>query len=238
MALTKVSALVSEISKLLFGTTKVEIASSGGPIDIDVAGINVVDITTTEVTLDALVTLITDKIISETILIGTPAGADARLATSATETKMGGTTSFPVEILQNNIPRLTIGTDGKITLDIQGTATNQLIDKAYVDAAAPDPNTVTVATNGQIIFPNPGGDDIIVKWGVKTGSGSRTITFADDTAAFPNAISTVLATPQNTGSANSDGWWGVESLATTGFVFNSANRGSYGGSVNWIAIGS
>jgi hypothetical protein len=227
---------VAEIAAISDGTTDVTIAGPGGDIDINVSGANVIDIAETIITIDDLVSLVAKAIISESIILSTAAGADGRVATNATVMHVGTTDTSDLELRVNSIPVLTAESTGKVALATVGTLGNQLIDKDYADnLSSGDPST-TSATSGQLLIPTSG-DDIIIKWGVKSGTGSRAILFSDDTAAFPTAIYTVIATPQNTGSANSDGWWGVESLATTGFTWNSANRGSYAGNVNWLAIG-
>ncbi len=237
MPLTTVRLPVADIAAISNGTTDITIAASGGDIDVDVAGANVIDIAETSITIDDLVTLVANTITGESFLPQTGSGAQGQVESSATELTVGTTSAHTVDLISNNVPTMTLETDNKVTLAVVGTAGDQLVDKDYVDTeAAAQGGQDTATTSGQIIIPGST-ENIIIKWGVKSGTGTRTITFADDTAAFPNAIFTVVATPQNTGSANSDGWNGVQTLATTGFVWNSANRGSYAGDVNWIAIG-
>lgn len=235
MALTKVKDPVAEIDNITFGTTTVDITSTGGPIDVNVAGNDIVDLTTTAITVDDLVDLVVQNIMTEIVTLSTTSGADGIIQTNATEMEVGTTDTSPLELLVNSIPVLTLASSGRVAIATSGSASDELVDKAYVDAGdAAAGSSSTAATDGSITI-DASPTDIIIKWGQATGTGDRTVTFG---TAFPSAIYTVVATPQNTGSANSDGWWGVENLATTGFDWNTANRGAYNSNVNWIAIGS
>lgn len=236
MALTKVKVIVAEIAAITNGTTDIDIPSAGGDIDVNVSGADVIDIAETSITIDDLVTLVVQNISSEILTLATQSGAEGLVQTTATDMEVGTTNTNSLALMVNSVPGLTLDSTGKATLATVGTLGAQLIDKDYVDAATPGAATATSAVSGELTIPTAG-DDLIIKWGVKSGTGSRTITFSDDTSSFPTAIYTVVVTPQNTGSANSDGWWGVQDLDQDGFLFNSANRGSYAGNVNWLAIG-
>lgn len=237
MALTKVKVIVAEIAAITNGTSTIDIPSAGGDIDVNISGADVIDIAETSITIDDLVALVVQNISSEIITLSTTAGSDGVVQTTATEMQVGTTDTTDLDLMVNSVPVMSLDSTGKVTLNTTGTLGDQLIDKDYVDAATPGAATTTSATSGQLLIPTSG-DDIIIKWGVKSGTGTRIVTFADETAAFPSALYTVVATPQNTGAANSDGWWGVESLSVTGFTWNSANRGGYSGNVNWLAIGT
>ncbi len=237
MPLTKVRLPVADIAAISNGTSTMTVLSAGGDMDLNISGANVIDFAETAITIDDLVTLVANTITGESFLPQTTSGAQGKVETGATEFTVGTTSAHTVDLIANNIPTLTLETDQKVTLATVGTAGTHLIDKDYVDTATgTQGGQETATTTGQIIIPGTT-NDIIFKWGVKSGTGDRTITFADDTAAFPNAIFTAVATPTSTGSANSDGWNGVENLSTTGFDWNTANRGSYSGSINWMAIG-
>jgi hypothetical protein len=234
MALTKVRAIVADISLLSNGTTQIDIPSAGGDVDIDIGGAAAVDISATEFTIDDALTLIANLMTGENITLATGAGATVVLKTTGTEASLITSSAHALDLGANSVTGLTVETDGKVTLPVAGTASDQVMDKAYIDAGdvAAGQATVTATADGSATI--PGDTDLIIKWGTATGTGDRTETFG---VAFPNAIFTVVATPQSTGSATSDGWNGVESIATTGFNWNTANRGSYTGAVGWIAIG-
>lgn len=237
MALTKARPPATAISNMAFGTTQIDIPNAGGDIDIDVASANVIDLGSTTITVDDLVSLIVKNITTEIVTLSTAAGSDGIVQTNATEMEVGTTDLTPLELMVNSIPQLTIATDGKVTLGTVGTAASHLVDKDYVDTqiASGAANTATVATNGQLIVqatPN----DIILKWGQKTGTGSRTITFADDTAAYPNACFIAMGQPINAGTASSDGWYSSTSISTTGFTWTDS-RGNFSNNVQWWAVG-
>lgn len=237
MALTKVRKPVAEIELIASGTSKAEFSSVAGPLDINISGSNVMDIAETSITIDDLVSLVVQNITSEKITLATTSGSDGVVDTDATRMRVGTTDTTDLELMVNSIPSLTLDSTGKVTLLTTGTLASELVDKNYVDSQSAGAPTTTSATNGQLIIPTAG-DDIIIKWGVLTGTGSRVYTFATDTAAFPTSVYSIVATPQDTGSANSDGWTGVQSVSAAGFTWNAANRGSYAGNVFWIAIGT
>ncbi|MHC5059315.1 MAG: hypothetical protein ACYTKD_32070 [Planctomycetota bacterium] len=107
MALTKVKALVSEISLLANTTTTIDIPSAAGNIDINVAGLNVIDLAGTTITVDDLVTLIANKITSEEIDLSTVSGAAGTMVTDATKMQVGTTSAHTTEIIANALPALT-----------------------------------------------------------------------------------------------------------------------------------
>lgn len=237
MALTKARPPLTAISQMLFGTTVIDIPNTGGPIDTDVAGQDVLDLTTTTAIFDDAITVTANSLEGEEIALSTSGGASADVKTTATSMEVGTSTVHPLELIANSISGLIVGTDGRVTLATTGNGVSHLVDKDYVDTAVADVAddfTATVAAEGALSIPVSTGDNLLFKWGLNSGTGDRTITFAD---AFPNAIFFVTGTPLNTGAANSDGWYGVESVGTASFVWNSANRGGYSGGVYWFAIG-
>lgn len=239
MALTKVRLPVADIGAISSGTTDVTILSVGGDIDINVAGVDALDITSTTATVGSALTLVSSNITTEDISLSTAGGASGELLTSLSSMTLQTTTAHPTIIGANSTTGLTVETDGKVTLGVVGTLAAQLVDKNYIDTQlatkiASADTTATLATTGEIVLPNSTGNDLIVKWGQSAGTGDRSITFG---SAFPNAVFTAFAAPTNTGSPNSDGWWSIDSLSTTGFTFNVANKGSYAGVVYWMVIG-
>jgi hypothetical protein len=236
MALTKARPPVTEISEMANGTTDVTISSAGGPIDIDVAGSDFMDIGPTNILVDPAVELEADDIMTEDIAIQTTSGAEGVVRTEAAKMEIGTTNSNPVELLMNDTPSLTLETDGKVTLGTQGTDPTDLVDKSYVDAQAAVELVTTLAATGQVALPNSTGDDLIIKWGSESGTGNRTVTFG---TAFPNAIFVVFCQPQGTVAAASDGWWRVHTVSTTGFTFNAAAApgASFTDDIYWLAIG-
>lgn len=237
MPLTKAQPPVTAINELIFGTTNVDIPSAGADIDVNVAGVDVADISSTVYTIDDLVTLVARKLTAEVITIATSGGSDGILQTDATKMQVGTTDSTPLEVLMNNIARLTVQTDGKIALATVGTAADELIDKNYVDAgdASAAVITNTAATIGQSGL-DDGTNEVILKWGIIAGAGTpTTVTFA---SAYPNALFVVVLTPQDAGTANSDGWFNTTNRSVTGFDIIPAGRGgAFTGNWDWIAIG-
>jgi hypothetical protein len=223
---------------MIFGTTNVEILSSGGDIDVNVGGADVIDLSSTEITVDDLITLIAKKLTTEVMTVATTAGADGVVKTDATKMQVGSTDASPLEILVNNIARMTVGTDGKVALATVGTASDELIDKDYVDtgdaSAATITNTLTTIGASSL---DDGTGVLLLKWGVIAGAGTPTpVTFA---IAFPNALFTVFLTPEDAGTANSDGWANTTARSVTGFDIIPAGRGgAYTGNWNWFAIGN
>ena len=238
MALTKVQPPVTAISEMEFGTTNIEITSTGGPIDVNVAGLDVVDLTSTTITVDDLVTLIAKKLTTEVVTVATAAGADGVIKTDATKMQAGTTDLSPLEILMNNVAQMTFQTSGKVGLTVVGTAAGELIDKNYVDVgdAASATVTNTLTTIGASSLAGTGGT-LLLKWGVIAGAGNPTpVVFA---SAFPNALFNVQITPEDAGTPNSDGWASTTSRSVTGFDITPASRGgAYTGNWNWFAIGN
>jgi hypothetical protein len=236
--LTKVRFPVSAISQIANGTSKVDIASSGADVITTVSGNTIATAQTTGLLINAVKVLTAKQITSEVISLSTAAGASATVGTTGTKGQVAVTSAHPLDLIANAISGLLIGTDGKVTLGVQGTSAAHLVNKSYVDAAASSASatTATVASNGTISIPNSSGTNLVVKWGTQAGSGVLTqVTFG---VAFPNAIYVALAIPTHNSTANSDGWFGVYNKQLTGFQINQANRASSTYSWNWIAIGS
>lgn len=238
MALTKARSPVTDIDQMGFGTTTVVITSSGGPIDVDVAGVNILDLTSTTAIFNPVIPVTADDFNSEVVTLTTSGGAGAVLETQATLASLRTTTAHPLEIGANSITGLTVATDGKVELDVVGTATNHLVDKNYVDTlialqTALADTTATAATNGSISIPNSTGTEIIFNWGV-TASISNTQAAVTFDTAFPNAAFIGLATRQN-GTASLESSAHINTLTTTGM--NVVNSGGTSSPVGWIAIG-
>ena len=198
MALTKVRSPVSDISLMSLGTTDITITSAGGPIDIDVGGVNIVDYTSTTVIYDPAIPVTAKDFNTEVILLATVAGASAVLKTTATEAILETTTAHPLELGANSINGITIETDGKATLEVEGTAIGHLVTKAYVDAVAPS-GAVALADlvssnviNGSVQIPNSTGSDLIFNWGVTASSVGTTAVVFD--TAFTTAFFAAGAT--------------------------------------------
>lgn len=237
MPLTKAQPPVTAISEMIFGTTNVEILSSGGDIDVNVGGADVIDLSSTEITVDDLITLIAKKLTTEVLTVATVAGSDGVVQTDATKMQVGTTDATPLQILSNNIARMTVNADGKVDLAVLGTAGNQLVDRNYVDTgdAASASITNTLTTIGGASF-DDGTGVLILKWGVIAGAGTPTpVVFA---APFPSALFNVQLCPEDAGTANSDGWANTTARSVTGFDIIPAGRGAaYVGNWNWLAIG-
>jgi hypothetical protein len=233
--LTKVRVPVSDIARISNGTSNVDIASSGSNITTNVSGNLVQTALTTGITIPVGKTLTAPVIAGELVGVSTAAGATGKLQSSATKVQVGTTSAHATEILGNSIAGLSVGTDGKVTLGVQGTAGAHLVNKTYVDSVAALSSILgTFSTTGQISIPTTT-NTLIVKWGQTNGLGQLTqVTFG---AAFPNAIFIALASPVMNTAASSDGQHGVFNLLTTGFQINQANKGAAVNPWCWIAIG-
>lgn len=238
MALTKVQPPVTAISEMESGTTNLLIVSPGGDFDLNVGGVDVADISSTQFTLDDLVTLIAKKLTTEVVTLATTAGADGVIKTDATKMQAGTTDLSPLEILMNSVARMTFQTDGKIGLTTVGTAAGELVDKNYVDVGDAGSATITntLTTIGASSLVGTGGT-LLFKWGIIAGAGNPTnVVFA---SAFPNALFNVQITPEDAGTSTSDGWASTTSRSVTGFSIIPASRGgAYSGNWNWFAIGN
>lgn len=240
MALTKVRSPVTDISLLSLGTTDIEIESAGGPIDINVAGNDIVDYTSTTVIYDPAIAVTAKDFNTEVITVDTTAGANAVFQTTATEASIETTTAHPLELGANSTLGMTIETDGKTTLEVEGTAIGHLVTKAYVDAAI-STNVLTLANvvvndviNGSLVLPNSTGNDLILNWGVTAsiaGIGSPvTVTFdtAFSSSFFAGSATRVLANGEAAAHYFNPG--------TT--TMQVVNTGSASSPVAWFAIGS
>lgn len=238
MALTKVRPPVTEISLIDSGTTAVTILSAGGNIDIDVAGVSVLDISSTAVTVAPAITLDADLITGESVVLATAAGAGATLDTAATLARLLTTSAHPLELGANNLTGLTIATDAKVELDVEGTAINHLVTKAYVDAVSTSgvqtaDIEATTATTGSISIPNDTGNNIIINWGSNGSVANNSVTAVTFDTAFPTAL--LIGLCCSTTQANHDGTMSVISKLTTGMSVHSSLDKSSG--FDWIAIG-
>lgn len=238
MALTTVRPPVTDISLLSSGTTAVTILSAGGDIDIDVAGADVIDISSTTVLIDPLVTLEADLFDGEQILLATTSGAELTLETQGLLARLLTTNGFPLELGANGITGLTIATDGKVELDVDGTATNHLVDKGYVDtqvgAAIDESDMVATLTSpGSIQIPNSTGSDIIINWGENGVVANNSVTTVTFDTAFGTAL--LMGICCSTTQANHDGTMSViNKTLTTMDVHSSLDKSS---GFDWIAIG-
>ena len=238
MALTKVRSPVTDISLMSLGTTDITIASAGGPIDIDVAGNNIVDYTSTTAIFDPTVTVTAKDLETEVLTVDTSAGANAVLQTTGTEGSLETTTAHPLELGANSILGMTIETDGKTTLEVEGTAIGHLVTKAYVDNAATT-NSIQLSDmvsnsviNGSVQIHNSSGNDLILNWGV-TASITGLLSVVFDTA-FVSSFFAGGATRQ-IASTGADATANINNTSTTGM--DVINTGSATSPVHWWAIG-
>lgn len=235
MPLTTVRSPVTDIDQMSFGTTSVIIPSSGGPINVVVTGLSVLDFTSsTAIDVDDLVTLTANVFDTEVITLATSGGAEGDVHTEATLMSVGTTTGHPLELIANAITGLTIATDGKVELDIDGTAANHLIDKGYVDNLITTQASATQSSTGHITIPVSSGNDIIVNWGTEgalVDGGNVVVTFEE---AFPNAIYVAFVTP--TTSAHFDGTMDITLKGLTTMNLHSSLDKTT--TLDWCAIGS
>jgi hypothetical protein len=221
---------------MAFGTTSVVITATGGPLDIDITGLDVMDMTSTTVIVDDLVTVTANNFDTEVVTLSTVGGAAAVLETQATLASLRTTSAHPLELGANSITGLTIATDGKVELDVVGTATNHLIDKGYVDTQVTAVLTGILglaATAGNLRIPNNSGNDIIINWGVTASLANSTevVTF---TRAFPSAFFVGFATKNQAGLGDQR----PANVSGGGLTTMSVhNAGPAPATINWLAIG-
>ncbi len=238
MALTTARTPVTAIDQMANGTTVLDMPSAAGPLDLDIAGADCILFEAAAITVDDVVTMDVNNLTGETFTMDTSGGATAVLNTAASLAKLETTTAHPLELGANSITGLTIATDAKVELDVEGTATNHLVTKAYVDAAASTASAaladmvVNEAINGSFQIPTSTGNDLIVNWGVTASStGSTAVVFdvANTTATYM-----ALACREITGGAEATA--NVNTITLTGM--NVVNTGSASSPVHWIAIGT
>jgi hypothetical protein len=236
MALTKVRLPVADIAAISSGTSGVTILSAGGNIDVNVAGVDVLDLTSTTATVG--VTLIADVITGEAISLATAGGAAASIATGLSSLTVQTTSAHTLVLGANSTTGMTVGTDGKVTLGVQGTAATHLVNKSYVDTAialAPAlTDMVFAATSpGSLTIPNSTGNDLIINWGI-TASLSNTFATVTFDTAYPNAVLCALATdvigPTREASSH------VNAVTLTNMQVVQSGSGA-SRPVYWLAIG-
>lgn len=240
MALTKVRVPVADIQQIENGTSNIAIATAAGDLVVTRAGTTIATFDSTGMTFGSTLTVVVDNITSEQIDLATTAGAAATIQTNATDLSIETTSAHPVVLGANSTDALTIATDGKVALSVDGTDANHLIDKGYVDALVATVPTLAgivlaETATGSIQIPTSTGNDFILNWGITAslskGSGLTAQTF--DTA-FPNACLGVVAQRVST-STGGEAATAVANITTTGFditpTFTSAST-SY-----WLAWG-
>ena len=239
MALTKVRPPVTDISLLSNGTTQINIPTAGADVDVNVAGANVIDLGSTAITIDDLVTLVVQNVLSEIVTLETAAGAEGVVQTDATKMQIGATTLDPLEIITNNIARLTVASSGAVVLGVQGANPTELIDKAYVDGAAPAASValadlvVVNATTGSAVIPNSTGNDLIFNWGINPSVLNNSNTVVTFNQAYTSAFFVGFAQP--TTSDNHDGTMEVFANSLTTMTIHSSL--DHSSAFNWFSIG-
>lgn len=234
MALTKVRLPVADIAAISFGTTEVTIASAGGDIDVNVAGVDVIDATSTTVTVG--VTLVADDLEGEAIELSTASGATLSVQTTLADAEIQTTSAHPLVIGANSTDALTVETDGQVTLGVVGDTGDQLIDKDYVDtaiAAVLGDIVATTAVTGSVTIPNDTGNDLIINWGTSSSLGNDNSEVQTFDTAFPNAFLVGYTTPNR--GLGGNGTFNVNNGGLTSMtVYNTTNSTC---ACFWLAIG-
>jgi len=194
MALTKVKLPVAAISAIVNGTSDITIGTASGNLVVTRGGTVVGTWSTAGLTLATAGTLDADIISGEAINLATTSGAAATIETTLTQLEIGTSSAHPLELSANDTTALTIATDGKVALAVDGTAANHLVDKGYVDTAVAAAASIAdiaavTGTTGSISIPNSTGNNLIINWGttasINSGSGAVAVTFNRE---FPNAF--------------------------------------------------
>lgn len=237
MALTKVRLPVADIAAISNGSSKVDMSTSGGDVVVTVGGTTIATFSSTGVNLGSLDVTTTGTINSQDVLLSQ--GAVAAKAEAATTQGVVGTTSaHPLSLIANAIEGLSIATDGQVTLGVEGTATDHLVTKSYVDGltglGASD-FSATTATTGSLTIPNSTGNDLIINWG-QTGSITNTQVTATFDTAFPNAyLVGFVSSQKSTGMQHNRSPYIGGTPGTTSMVV--AQPEAVSKQVNWLAIG-
>lgn len=239
MALTKVRLPVSDIAAISNGTSNVDIASAGSNVIVTAAGVvaatfgsaaNTLSLPTTVVNLDGV----------ENIDMTVSAGASGTMEAIASAIRLWSTSAHSLILGANNLAGLTVGTDGKVTLGVEGTGATHLVTKGYVDTnsgVGTADIVATLANTGHVSIPNSTGNNLIINWGVTAAINNSAATPVTFSQAFPNAAFVAFATRNraHTGSSNAGEAVDVSSLTTSGMNINPWFGTS--SPVYWMAIG-
>jgi hypothetical protein len=238
MALTKVKEIVADIASISNGTSDVSIASAGGDIVVTRGGTTIVTHSAAGSTYGAGLNLTVDNINSEVVQLGTGGGAELTFQTTLAQGELETTNAFPLVLGANNVEALEIATDGKVTLNVEGTGIGHLVTKAYVDAAATTASAqlsdmvFNAATPGSFQLPTDGANTFILNWGI-TASIANTVESVVFDTAFPNAVLGAFAT--RIAPASREDRAGVNSVTTTGM--DVVQSGGNSSQVYWMAFG-
>jgi hypothetical protein len=238
MALTKARLPVVEVHTMDFGTTTVDIPTTSGPIDINIAGHDNLDLTTTTAIFDDLVTVTANNLVTELVTIAESGGVTAHLQAHATNAHVGTTSAHPFIVFANGLAALSLATDATVALGAEGTGPTHLVTKGYVDTADAlgsvlSDIVVNNVINGSLQLPNSTGNDLILNWGV-TATISNTQTAVTFDTAFTTTAFVGFATRQN-GTSSLESAAHINNLTTTGM--NVVNSGGTTSPVGWWAIG-
>lgn len=237
MALTKVRQPVADIANISNGTSSIDIASAGADAIVSIAGAVIGTFSSTGLDLNTGLTLVSDVITTESVGLTTVAGASATLETTLTQGRLRTTSAHQLALGANSLDGLTIETDGKVTLGVEGTEVGNLVTKAYVDNAATTlavqiaDVVLTESTNGSITIPSSTGNDLILNWGTTASfSGLQSVTF---NTAFPNGFLGAVVSRVTTGDFEAPAHYG--SATTTGMTLRQT--GGTATPVSYFALG-
>jgi hypothetical protein len=244
MALTKARKPVTAINEMVNGTSNIDIPTLGGDIDINVAGVDALDISSTDVTSSLPVT--SSVINGETLNLLTALGSTLLLRSGVTENALLGTTAHPTVLGANSLNNLILNTDGTTTVMNTGTLGTHIVDKNYVDTqvAAIGSGSGTVAINGEVDLALSGGGILGIKWGRFNSlipNTLSTITYVTEgLTAFPTNTLMVQVTNINTALGTQEASTVVSGTpAAASFqVFHPGGAGSLNPGMFWFALGN
>lgn len=243
MPLTKARDPVLTVNNLSNGTTSITIPVVDSDLDINVGGVDAVDISSTQFTLGSALTMIAALFSGESISLATSGGASGRVRTQAGDMQVQSTTSHDLILGANSQSNLTCEVNGETTLGTTGTVGTSLVDKDYVDtqisAATGAANAATLAAEGTITFPTDQASDFIVKWGKVVSSGAGVTNVVTYATAFPNATLGVFMQNLNSGQGTMTNNVQVVNAPTAASFsyFHPAGSGSLNFNNFWVAIG-
>jgi hypothetical protein len=199
MALTKVRLPVADIQNISNGNSKVEIATASGDAVVTVAGTTVGTFSSSGLDLGGL-TVVADTLEGEIVSLSQGAVA-SKIEAAVSQGIVGTTSAHPFSLIANAIEGLSIATDGKVSLGVEGTANGHLVTKEYVDnAAGASGNTATLASEGHVSIATTSGD-LIINWGTVSGDNSSLIPVTFN-QAFPTAAFVAVAVRVSTSTSS------------------------------------
>jgi hypothetical protein len=235
MPLTKVRLPVADIQRISNGSSNVDIPTASGNVTVTATGVLAATFGSTANTLHRP-TVVTNLDDVENVDLTVSGGATGVLEAIASAIRLWTTSGHTLILGANSIVGMTIGTDGRVTLGVEGNAASHVVSKAYVDAAAAAAIagiTASLTSPGHISIPT-NTSPLIINWGI-TANLSKSFENVTFDEAFPNAaLAAFCSTRMNNNSSVNASL--VDNVTTTGMTVRQT-QGSPSSPVYWMAIG-